>query len=165
MARKEKVAKTNAMRELERAGIPFEVRTYEVDENDLSGIHVSEQLGEDPGQGFKTLVTQAPDGTHVVCCIPVAAELDLKAAARAAGCKALSMLHVRDLLPATGYIRGGCSPVGMKKKFPTLIDERGMHYDQIFISGGKRGIQLMLAPRDLIDHTGATVASICAERA
>ena len=165
MARKEKVAKTNAMRELERAGIPFEVRTYEVDENDLSGIHVSEQLGEDPGQGFKTLVTQAPDGTHVVCCIPVAAELDLKAAARAAGCKALSMLHVRDLLPATGYIRGGCSPGGVKKKVPTLIDERCMHYDQIFISGGKRGIQLMLAPRDLIDHTGETVASICAERA
>ena len=165
MARKEKVAKTNAMRELERAGIAFEVRTYEVDESDLSGVHVSEQLGEDPGQGFKTLVTHAPDGTHVVCCIPVAEELDLKAAARAAGCKALSMLHVRDLLPTTGYIRGGCSPIGMKRRYPTLIDERCMLYDRIFISGGRRGIQLVLAPSDLIRHTGARVAPICAERA
>ena len=165
MARKEKVQKTNAMRELERAGVSFEVLTYEVDESDLSGIHVSEQLGEDPGQGFKTLVTQAPDGSHVVCCIPVAEELDLKAAARAAGCKSLAMMHVRDLLPTTGYVRGGCSPVGMKKRFPTLIDGRCMRYEQTFISGGKRGIQLKLAPDDLIAHTGATVASICAERA
>lgn len=161
MGRKDSVQKTNAMRELERAHIAFEVITYEVDENDLSGIHVSEQLGEDPGQGFKTLVTVAPSGDHVVCCIPVAEELDLKAAARAARQKSLSMMHVRDLLGTTGYIRGGCSPVGMKKRFLTLIDERCMRYDRIFISGGRRGIQLKLSPSDLIAHTGATVASIC----
>lgn len=161
MAKKDKVPKTNAMRELDRARIPYEVKTYEVDESDLSGIHVSQQLGEDPGQGFKTLVTVAPTGEHVVCCIPVAEELDLKAAARAAGLKSLSMLHVRDLLETTGYVRGGCSPVGMKRRFPTLIDERCLGYDIIFISGGKRGIQLRIAPQGLIEHTGAIVASIC----
>lgn len=161
MARKERVSKTNAMRELERAGIAFEVRTYEVDEDDLSGIHVSEQLGEDPGQGFKTLVTSSPTGAHVVCCIPVAEELDLKAAARAASERSLAMLHLRDLLPTTGYIRGGCSPVGMKKRFPTLIDDQCLEYDEIFISGGRRGVQLVLAPTDLISYTGATVAPIC----
>ena len=161
MARKERMQKTNAMRELERAGIGFEVITYEVDEDDLSGVHVSEQLGEDPEQGFKTLVTVAPNGDHVVCCIPVAAELDLKAAARAAGEKSLSMMHVRDLLDATGYIRGGCSPVGMKRRFPTIIDEGCMRYGQIFISGGRRGIQLKLAPGGLVAHTGAAVAAIC----
>lgn len=161
MGRKEKVQKTNAMRELERAGIPFEVISYEVDESDLSGIHVSEQLGEDPGQGFKTLVTVAANGNHVVCCIPVAEELDLKVAARAAGEKSLAMMHVRDLLDTTGYVRGGCSPVGMKKRFPTLIDEGCMRYDRIFISGGRRGIQLKLNPHDLISHTGATVVALC----
>ena len=161
MGRKEKVQKTNAMRELERAGIPFEVKTYEVDESDLSGIHVSEQLGEDPGQGFKTLVTVAPNGNHVVCCIPVAEELDLKVAARAAGEKSLAMMHVRDLLDTTGYVRGGCSPVGMKKRFPTLIDEGCMRYERIFISGGRRGIQLMLDPHDLISHTSAIVVALC----
>lgn len=158
---KARIQKTNAMRALERAGVPFEVLSYEVDEDDLSGIHVSEQLGEDPEQGFKTLVTVSPSGEHVVCCIPVALELDLKAAARVAGQKSLAMLHVRDLLPTTGYMRGGCSPVGMKRSFPTLIDASCERWGQIFISGGKRGIQLKLAPRDLIAHTGARVADIC----
>lgn len=158
---KARIQKTNAMRALERAGVPFEVLTYEVDEDDLSGIHVSEQLGEDPEQGFKTLVTVSPAGEHVVCCIPVALELDLKAVARAAGQKSLAMLHVRDLLPTTGYMRGGCSPVGMKRSFPTFIDASCERWGQIFISGGKRGIQLKLAPRDLIAHTGARVADIC----
>ena len=163
MAGKAKMPKTNAMRELERAGIAFSVLTYEVDESDLSGIHVSEQLGEDPGQGFKTLVTVSPAGEHVVCCIPVSRELDLKAAAREAGAKSLSMMHVRDLVPTTGYMRGGCSPVGMKKRFPTLIDESCMRFDDIFISGGKRGIQLKLSPRDLIEFTGARTAPLCRE--
>ena len=151
------------MRELERAGIAFEVRTYECEvEGDRElGVHIAEQLGEDPGQGFKTLVTSAPTGEHVVCCIPVAEELDLKVAAAAARVKSLSMLHVRDLLETTGYMRGACSPVGMKKRFPTLIDDSCLLYDQIFISGGKRGIQLTLAPQDLIAHTGATAAPIC----
>ena len=160
MAKREKLQKTNAMRELERAGIAFEVRTYEVDESDLSGVHVAEQLGEDPGQGFKTLVTVSPRGGHVVCCIPVAEELDLKRAAAQAGEKSLSMRAVRDLLPVTGYLRGGCSPVGMKKRFPTIIDESCLMWDRIFISGGRRGIQLVLAPEDLVAFTGATVAPI-----
>lgn len=158
---KDKLQKTNAMRELERAGVPFEVRTYEVDESDLSGIHVSEQLGEDPAQGFKTLVTVAPSGDHVVCCIPVAEELDLKAAARAAGEKSLAMMHVRDLVAVTGYMRGGCSPVGMKRRFPTIIDETCQLWDHIYVSGGRRGVQLFLAPDDLVRFCGATVADIC----
>ncbi len=163
MARKEKVQKTNAMRELERAGIAFEVREYEADEEEGHelGVQIAQMLGQDPAQGFKTLVTCAPGGGHVVCCIPVAEELDLKAAAAAAGVKTLTMMHVRDLLAATGYVRGGCSPVGMKKRFPTLIDETCLLYDQIFISGGRRGLQLALAPLDLIAHTGATAAPIC----
>lgn len=163
MGKREKLQKTNAMRELERAGIAFEVRTYEVDESDLSGVHVAEQLGEDAGQGFKTLVTVSPQGGHVVCCIPVAEELDLKRAAAVAGEKSLSMMHVRDLVPVTGYMRGGCSPVGMKKRFPTIIDETCLLWDSIFISGGKRGIQLVVAPEELVAFTGATVAPITRE--
>ena len=160
MAKREKLQKTNAMRELDRAGIAYEVRTYEVDESDLSGVHVAEQLGEEPGQGFKTLVCEAPGGGHVVCCIPVAEELDLKRAAAVAGEKTLSMMHVRDLVPVTGYMRGGCSPIGMKKRFPTIIDESCLLWDTIFISGGRRGIQLVIAPGDLVAFTGATVAEI-----
>ena len=160
MAKREKLQKTNAMRELERAGIAFDVRTYEVDENDLSGVHVAEQLGEEPGQGFKTLVCVTASGGHAVCCIPVAEELDLKAAARALGEKSLVMMHVRDLVPVTGYMRGGCSPVGMTKRFPTVIDETCARGNQIFISGGRRGIQLVIAPTDLVSFVGATVAAI-----
>ena len=160
MAKREKPQKTNAMRELDRAGIAYEVRTYEVDESDLSGVHVAEQLGEEPGQGFKTLVCEAPGGGHVVCCIPVAEELDLKRAAAVAGEKTLAMIHVRDLVPVTGYMRGGCSPIGMKKRFPIIIDESCLLWDTIFISGGRRGIQLVIAPGDLVAFTGATVAEI-----
>lgn len=160
MAKRGKPEKTNAMRELERAGIPFSVRTYEVDENDLSGVHVAEQLGEEPGQGFKTLVCETASGGHAVCCIPVAEELDLKAAARVLGEKSIAMMHMRDLVPVTGYMRGGCSPIGMKKRFPTVIDETCKLWDEIFISGGKRGIQLVIAPKDLVAFTGAKVAAI-----
>ena len=160
MAKQEKLQKTNAMRELDRAGIAYEARTYEVDENDLSGIHVAEQLGENPGQGFKTLVCETPTGGHVVCCIPVAEELDLKRAAAAAGEKSLSMMHVRDLVPVTGYMRGGCSPIGMKKPFPTLIDETCELWDEIYISGGRRGLRLAIAADDLVSFIGATVAAI-----
>lgn len=160
MAKQEKLQKTNAMRELDRAGIAYEVQTYEVDESDLSGVHVAEQLGEDPGQGFKTLVTETPSGGHVVCCIPVAEELDLKRAASVAGEKALSMMHVRDLVPVTGYMRGGCSPIGMKKRFPTIIDETCELWDEIYISGGRRGVRLAVAPDDLVAFTGAIVAAI-----
>ena len=105
---KDKLQKTNALRELERAGLRFSTHTYEVDESDLSGVHVAAQLGQDPASVFKTLVTVTPSSDHVVCCVPVAEELDLKAAARAVGEKSLEMMHVRDLVAVTGYMRGGC---------------------------------------------------------
>ena len=165
MAKAVKTPKTNAMRELESAGISYVLHTYEDDGDESAGLGVaiSEQLGEEPGQGFKTLVCVTPSNDHVVCCIPVADELDLKSAARAAGEKSLAMMHVKDLLAATGYVRGGCSPVGMKKRYRTLIDETCVLWDTIFISGGKRGYQLELAPDDLIAFCGATVAPITRE--
>ena len=155
--------KTNAMRLLERAGIAYKTVEYDVDERDLSGVHAAEVLGEDPDQVFKTLVCVAPDGDHVVCCIPVAAELDLKAAASAAGKKSLAMIHVRELVPTTGYMRGGCSPVGMKRAFPTVIDETCQLFDTIFISGGRRGLQLELDPVELARFCGAELADIARE--
>lgn len=157
----ERIKKTNAMRELEDAGIAYTPICYEVDESDLSGVHVASTLGEDVDQVFKTLVTVAPGGEHVVCCIPVAEELDLKAAARAVGLKSLSMVHVRDLLPTTGYIRGGCSPVGMKRRFPTIIDETCQLFDTILISGGRRGLQLELDPLALAAYLDAQMVDIC----
>ena len=161
--RAEKVQKTNAMRELDRAGIAYVARGYDDDGEEATGLGVAiaEMLGEDPDQSFKTLVCETPAGGHVVCCIPVAEELDLKAAARAAGEKSLSMMHVRDLVGVTGYVRGGCSPIGMKKRFPTLIDETCVLFDEIHISGGRRGLSLTLATDDLVSVTGAIVAPIC----
>ena len=152
--------KTNAMRELERAGVTFCEHTYEVDESDLSGVHVCAQLGEDPAAVFKTLVCATASGGYAVCCIPVAETLDLKAAARVLHEKSLSMLHMRDLLDVTGYIRGGCSPVGMKKRFPTVIDETCVLFDTIYVSGGRRGLQVELAPDDLVRVVHAKVAAI-----
>ena len=165
MVREAKTPKTNAMRELERAGISFSLHTYDDDGEEASGLgeSIAAQLGEDPDQGFKTLVTVSPSGECIVCCIPVREELDLKRAAKAAGEKSLTMLHVKDLLAATGYVRGGCSPVGMKKRFKTLIDETCELWDTIYISGGKRGYQLELAPLDLVSFTGAIVADIVRE--
>lgn len=164
MAKKEKVQKTNAMRELERGGISYELQSYDADNEDLStgvGVRISEMLGEDPESAFKTLVTVTPSGGHVVCCVPVAEELDLKKAAAAAGEKSLSMMHMKDLEPTTGYVRGGCTPVGMKKQFPTLIDETAQLFDLIGISGGRRGISLRLNPEALADFIGAQFADIC----
>ena len=161
MSHKEKIQKTNAVRELERAGLHFSVHTYEVDESDVSGVHVAATLGQDPDRVFKTLVTVAPNGEHIVCCLPVAEELDLKRAAAAVGEKSLTMLHVRDLLPTTGYIRGGCSPVGMKKRFRTVIDETAQLFDTIMVSGGKRGLQIEIAPEDLAAFCAAPFADIC----
>ncbi|MBM6908477.1 MULTISPECIES: Cys-tRNA(Pro) deacylase [Collinsella] len=157
------VKKTNAMRELERAGIAYTVHTYVHDDDDFSGARIAAQLGEDPDQVFKTLVTVSPEGAHVVCCIPVDHELDLKRAAKAAGVKALSMLPLRALTPTTGYVRGGCSPVGMKKRFPTVIDETCQLFDTIMISGGKRGLQLELEPDALVAFCGARIAAITQE--
>lgn len=163
MAKKNRVQKTNAMRELERGGIAYTLQSYDADNEDLSsgvGVRISEALGEDPDSAFKTLVTVTPSGGHVVCCIPVAEELDLKKAAAAAGEKSLTMMHVKDLEPTTGYVRGGCTPVGMKKQFPTLIDETAQLFDEIGISGGRRGISLRLDPEELASFIGATFADI-----
>ncbi len=164
MAKKEKVQKTNAMRELERAGVTYEAIMFE--EPDPSGVRdlgvqIAHLLGHDPEQGFKTLVCVTPAGGHVVCCVPSGAELDLKKAAAAAGEKSLSLMHVKDLEPTTGYVRGGCSPVGMKKQFPTLIDETAQLFDQVYISGGRLGLTLKLNPEELVRFLGATLADIC----
>lgn len=164
MARKQRVQKTNAMRELERGGVAYEA--IEFDEPDPTGVsdlgvRIANMLGYDPAQGFKTLVCVAPHGGHVVCCIPSGDELDLKKAAAAAGEKSLALMHVRDLEPTTGYVRGGCSPVGMKKQFPTLIDETAQLFDDIYISGGRLGLTLKLASDELTAFLGATLADIC----
>ena len=168
MSRKSKghaIAKTNAMRELDRAKIAYTARTYEHGEDDGStlGLQIAEQLGEDPASSFKTLVCVAPDGDHVVCCIPVACELDLKRAAAASGHKSLSMIHVADIEPTTGYVRGGCSPLCMKKPFRTVFHESAGDIDRIIVSAGKIGYQIDLAPSELLRLSGGTLADIIKE--
>lgn len=161
MAKKDKLQKSNAMRELDRAGIPY--TAHEVEEDDISrgvGVRIAEQLGEDPDAAFKTLVCVSPAGDHVVCCIPVAAELDLKRAAAAAGEKSLSLMPIKDLEAVTGYVRGGCSPIGMKKRFPTIFDETAQLFDVIGISGGRRGLSLDVDPAALAEFCGAVFADI-----
>ncbi|MCI8741920.1 MAG: Cys-tRNA(Pro) deacylase [Lachnospiraceae bacterium] len=150
-----KKEKTNVMRLLEAAGIPYRSMEYEVDEQDLSGIHVASQLGQDPDTCFKTLVLKGDRTGYLVCCIPVAEELDLKKAARAAGDKKVEMIPMKDLLAVTGYIRGGCSPVGMKKRFPTYIDETAELFDEIAVSAGMRGVQVLVSPQALGLYVGA----------
>lgn len=145
---KDKVQKTNALREIEAAGIEHRFITFECEEA-LSGVDVAATLGEDPDRVFKTLVTQAKSGQHYVFMVPVACELDLKKAAAAVGEKAISMIKARDLLPLTGYVHGGCSPIGMKTPFPTAIDETAQLYDAIMFSGGRIGCQVEMSPDDL----------------
>lgn len=147
--------KTNAVRLLEAAGIPFELGEYEVDEEDLSGVHAAEMIGMPPEQVFKTLVARGDRNGIAVFCIPVAEELDLKRAAAVSGNKSLQMVHVRELLALTGYIRGGCSPVGMKKHYPTYVDETCILFDRIAVSAGRRGLQLLISPDDLCAFLGA----------
>lgn len=155
-----KTEKTNVMRLLDAAGISYSVESYEVDENDLSGIHVADQLGQDVETVFKTLVLKGEKTGYLVCCIPVAEELDLKKVAKAAKDKKVEMIHVKDLLPLTGYIRGGCSPVGMKKKFPTYIEETAQLFDVIAVSAGQRGLQILVNPEDLRRYTEAEFVSL-----
>ncbi|MBU9725119.1 Cys-tRNA(Pro) deacylase [Diplocloster modestus] len=154
------MTKTNVIRLLEKAGIPFRTAEYEVDESDLSGVHVARQLGQPCEQVFKTLVLRGAKLGPFVCCIPVAEEVDLKKAADAAGEKKVEMLPMKELLPTTGYIRGGCSPVGMKKKYPVWLDETAELYDEIAVSAGVRGMQVILAPQDLMGFVGARVADL-----
>ena len=154
------LTKTNVMRMLSQVGIAFTPHEYEYDENDLSGVHASEKLDMPQEQVFKTLVTRGARGDIYVFCVPVANELNLKKAAHAAGDKSISMVHMKELLPLTGYIRGGCSPVGMKKKYPTFIEETAQLYDTIAVSAGQRGIQVELNPFDLARFVGASFADI-----
>lgn len=153
--KEKKSEKTNVMRLLDAAGIAYRTQEYEVDENDLSGVHVAQQIGEDPDAVFKTLVLKGEKTGYLVCCIPVAEELDLKKVAKAAGDKKVEMLPMKELLPATGYIRGGCSPIGMKKKFPTYIEETAVLFEEIAVSAGMRGAQIILNPEDLRRYVGA----------
>ncbi len=159
-AKAEKTEKTNVMRLLDAAGIPYRSKEYEVDESDLSGVHAAKMLGQDPDSVFKTLVLKGEKTGYLVCCIPVAEEVDLKKAARAAGDKKVEMIPMKELLPVTGYIRGGCSPIGMKKKFPTYIEETAMLFDEIAVSAGMRGVQILLDPEDLKAYVQAEYADL-----
>ena len=151
---------TNAMRLLMKASIPFDTSEYTVDESDLSGVHAAHELGIDPDCMFKTLVCRGDKKGISVFCIPVAEELDLKKCAAVTGDKKIEMIHVRELLGLTGYIRGGCSPIGMKKPYPTWIDETATLCDRIYVSAGMRGQQLILAPDALRDFIGANYADL-----
>lgn len=152
--------KTNAMRLLEQAGVCFRTASYTVDESDLSGVHAAEELGVDPECVFKTLVTRGEKRGIMVFCIPVAEELDLKKCAMAAKDKRVEMIHVKELLGLTGYIRGGCSPIGMKKKYPTFVDETCILYDEIYVSAGARGHQIVIKPDDLVAYTDAQTCDL-----
>ena len=152
---KEKINKTNACRILDQRKIAYELIPYEVDENDLGAQHIADQLGEDIDQVFKTLVLKGDKIGYFVCVIPGAEEVDLKKAAKATGNKKCDLIHLKELLPLTGYIRGGCSPIGMKKPFPTFIHESALLWDTIYISAGVRGLQICIAPQALIDFVGA----------
>ena len=152
--------KTNAMRMLTAAKIPFQVLEYEVDESDLSGIHIAEQLRFPPEQMFKTLVARGDKTGPLVFCIPVAEEIDLRRAAALTGNKKIEMVHVKDLLVLTGYIRGGCSPIGMKKKFPTWVHESALEHEQITVSSGTRGAQLLLDRKALLQFIDAKTADL-----
>ena len=146
-----KETKTNAMRMLDAAGIDWKLHTYDASDGHIDGAAVARKCGEDPEQVFKTLVLRGDKTKEFVCVIPGDMEVDLKVAAKISGNKNCEMLHVKDLLPTTGYIRGGCSPIGMKKPFPSFIHESALLYDYIYISAGKRGLQIKINPQALID--------------
>ncbi len=162
MAKKNKTTKTNAMRALDEANISYQTREYEchdTNERDL-GSKIARELGEDPESVFKTLVLVSKTKEYVVCCIPVEAELDMKAAAQVSGHKHLELIALKDLEKITGYIRGGCTPVGMKKPYPTYIDETAQLFDEIILSGGKPGVQLIVNPDELVEFIQATYCMI-----
>lgn len=154
------MTKTNAMRLLDQAKIPYHSSEYTFDEHDLNGMHAAAGIGMPPEQVFKTLVARGDKLGYMVFCIPVCCELDLKKAAKAAGDKKIELVHVKDLLPLTGYIRGGCSPIGMKKKFPTFIEETAELYQEIAVSAGQRGCQLVLSPQALAQYTNAVLCDL-----
>ena len=154
-----KEVKTNAMRMLDRAKISYGVINYDCGDF-IDGVHVAEKTGAPVEQSFKTLAMRGKSGQYYVCVLPVAAEVDLKKAARMMEEKSLEMLHVKDINKVTGYVRGGCSPLGMKKLFPTVIHESAREYDRIYISGGRIGTTIVVAPEPLAELTGAKFADI-----
>lgn len=154
------MVKTNVMRLLDLAGIPYKAMEYEVDENNLGGEHVAELIQMPPEQVFKTLVARGEKKGYVVFCIPVNTELNLKKAASVIGDKKVELLPVKELLGTTGYIRGGCSPIGMKKKFPTYMDETAILFDEITVSAGVRGCQLCIPREALVNYIEATLCDI-----
>ena len=156
----DKTKKTNAARLLDQLKIAYELIPYEVDENDLGAQHIAEQLGQPIERLFKTLVLRGDKTGLVVCVIPGAEEVDLKKAAKVTGNKKLEMIHVKELLPLTGYIRGGCSPIGMKKPLPTWFHESIMNYDTVYCSAGVRGLQFRLAPHDLVRAAKGILADL-----
>lgn len=159
MAKKQKEIKTNAMRILEKNKIDFQVLTYDCDEF-VDGVHIADQLGQPYEQSFKTLVMQGKSGEYYVFVLPVDKEVELKKAARTVNEKSLEMVHVKDINAVTGYIRGGCTAIGMKKQYNTVIHESAQDFDQIIISGGRLGSQILLAPEDLAKVTGGKFADI-----
>lgn len=158
-----KVEKTNAARLLDRAKVAYGLVPYRVDEQHLAATHVAEQLGEDIATVFKTLVLRGDRTGYFVCVVPGDHEVDLKAAARVSGNKKADLIPMKELLPVTGYVRGGCSPIGMKKPFPTYIHASAAGHPFIYISAGVRGLQIRIAPAELIAFVGATVAEISRE--
>ena len=155
-----KIEKTNAARLLDKAGIAYNLIPYEFDENDLAAQHVADSLGQDIVQVFKTLVLHGEKTGHIVCVVPGNMEVDLKALAKTSGNKKVEMIAMKDLLTVTGYIRGGCSPVGMKKRFPTYFHSTALNFDHIYVSAGVRGLQIEISPSALIDFVGAIVAEV-----
>jgi len=158
-----KEKKTNAMRILDSEGIAYTEHTYDVSDGMIDGVSVALKCNEDPEQTFKTLVTEDEKKNYYVFVIPVKEKLDLKACARAAGAKSVEMIPQKELLKTTGYVHGGCSPVGMKKPFPTFYDETIVLFDTVMVSGGRVGTQIEIAPDDLIKVTNGTIASLTRE--
>ena len=157
------IKKTNAARLLDSLKIPYQLIPYEVDETELGAQHVADQLHEDLQQVFKTLVLHGDRTGHFVCVIPGAEEVDLKKAAKVSGNKKCDLIPLKELLPLTGYIRGGCSPIGMKKAFPTYLHETAIQFEHIYVSAGVRGLQFQITPQHLIQASRATVCSLTAE--
>lgn len=155
-----KIEKTNAARLLDKAGIAYRLIPYEFDENDLAAQHVADSLGQDIAMVFKTLVLHGDKTGHIVCVVPGNMEVELKALAKASGNKKVEMIAMKDLLSVTGYIRGGCSPIGMKKRFPTFFHTTATSFDHIYVSAGVRGLQLEISPSELIKFVGAEVADV-----
>lgn len=156
---KDKEVKTNAMRILDRNKVSYKVNTYECGEF-IDGVHIADMLGQPYESSFKTLVTVGKSGNYYVFAIPIAEELDMKKAAKSVGEKSVEMLHVKDINSVTGYIRGGCTPLGMKKQYMTVVDNSAEQFDEIIISGGRIGSQIMLSPQDLVKVTRGKFESI-----